>query len=676
MIPNAVYSLARLLILAILVNSEGMLAQRKRSGFETHLILFSVSLLLFISELYIIALDCFSHILDWPVPNGAWAWYPILQTIAFMGIAFRFDFDESQDTEELRIHAQHYLIFTGILFGLGALMSGLDFSGAGTHAPTSIAQIHGMGIVLHGLQAFAIAILAWKATESGSQWLSDIERRVFLTGCLAAFIGFLNQMSSGPQEHLTTVAYVLFVGVIMRDNYRRSVIGAARAYEDSGAKMLLFHRITTQLKSSFDLDRLYEILMDSLLSNLGAESGAIYLRHGIEGSLKPEFVHGPYPPPFPLPDWVPDDLKVVRKVVRETEVIPGDGIIGKVAENGTPLYLYDKTDVQRHYTWPVHIININTAIALPLRSPEGIYGVIQVVNRLDGSMFSEEDLRFMSLLVEQAGLAIYNARLHAERLERQRSQEQIKIARNIQLRLLPSKLPEIPGIAVGAQYDAAQEVGGDYYDIYRIDHDHLGLIVFDVAGKGVPGALLMAITATFLKMAAPRSQSPAWVLNEVNAALSAESHRGLFVTAIYGVLKISTGELQLCSAGHPAALIIRNDGAVCESIKPRGAALGLLRPNRFRTSLEQATLKLAPGDTLLLYTDGVLEARNAEAEEFDADRLEEIAKAQSRHGPRKLTEEIIGAVREHAGDEPQYDDTTVLALRMLPPGMPPDRSQQ
>jgi sigma-B regulation protein RsbU (phosphoserine phosphatase) len=418
------------------------------------------------------------------------------------------------------------------------------------------------------------------------------------------------------------------------------------------------------------MNSLYEILMDSLISNLEAESGAIYLRNGIEDDLRPVFIHGPFPPPFPLPQWCPHDLKVVQKYLRETPIALGDGIIGGVAQSGTPVYLYDRAQVDRRYTWNTGIIPVRTTIVLALRSPEGIYGAVQLTNRINGGAFSEKDLRFMSLLVEQASLAIYNARLHAEHVARQRSQEQIKIARNIQLRLLPTQLPRMPGIAVGAEYSAAQEVGGDYYDIYHIDHDHLGLIVFDVAGKGVPAALLMAITATFLKMAAPRSRSPAWVLNEVNAALSAEMHRGLFVTAIYAVLKISTGELTLCNAGHPDALVIRSKDLTCERLKPRGAALGLLPPNRFRTVMEQMMITLHPGDTLLLYTDGVLEARNSRGEEFGEAALAEVGRRCATEGPHRLVTEILAAVRAHAGEAPQYDDTTMLALQLAPETTP------
>jgi sigma-B regulation protein RsbU (phosphoserine phosphatase) len=261
-------------------------------------------------------------------------------------------------------------------------------------------------------------------------------------------------------------------------------------------------------------------------------------------------------------------------------------------------------------------------------------------------------------------------------VERQRTQEQLKVARQIQLSLTPRQLPEIPGLSVGTEYRAAQEVGGDYFDFYRIDHDHLGVLVLDVAGKGVPGALLMAITGTFLKMAAPRDRSPAWVLNEVNAALSAEISRGLYVTAVYGVLQISTRQFTLCSAGHPEVIVVRERDLSCEPHKPRGAALGMLRPNHFRAVLGQEIIQLEPGDTLLLYTDGVLEAMNDKGEEFGWDRLCRVAQRTARKGPRTLTSEIAKSVAKHAGAEPQYDDITVVALGIDIESASPDAAQE
>ena len=689
---DTVFFISRAVVLGILVSSEALLARHKRVGFERHLILFSAFSLLMAAELFGIAFSLSDPQTTLRQHAGIWVWYPVLSVVGLLGVAFCFDFVGAQQPtppkQPLRLrrpdavpvqmtgagvdqpsggvrrHSRRYLMLATFVLAFGTLLSTLPFEMKGL--PTTQVQMGRAAFALHGLQAAAMLLLAWKAGGMSGVWLSQSESRVFLLGCLTGALGALFQLGTGPREHFTTLAFTLFVAVFLRDNYRRSERETVRASEDRNAKTLLFHRITTQLKSTFEPSALHEILMDSLVSNLGAESGAIYIRNAREDSLTPVLLHGPYPPPWELPEPLPDDWREVRDAVERTPVPVGAGVVGRVAADGIPLYVFDSADAARHYRWPIGPTRVHTTIALPLRSPEGIYGVVQVVNRMDAAAFSEEDLRFMSLFVEQAGLAIYNARQHARVVEQHRAEEQLKIARQIQLRLIPSDLPVFPGLSIGAEYSAAQEVGGDYFDFYRIDHDHIGVVVFDVAGKGVPGALLMSITSTFLKMAAPRSTSPAWVLNEVNAALSAEMRQGLYVTAVYGVLKLSTLELTLCCAGHTDAIVVRDQDLSCERHNPSGAALGLLRPNRFRNVLGQETVRLGLGDTLLFYTDGVIEAMNEHGEEFGEERLEKVAKEFARQGPRRLAAEIANAVRRHAGDRPQYDDITVVALRTGP----------
>jgi len=668
-LDDAVYCLGRALVLAILVSSEALLARQRRVGFERHLILFSTFICLLAAEIMGLMLGLGASHGTALVRPEMWIWYPLLSTVGLLGVAFCFDFvriSRSYPAGPLanrleRRHSRVFLIAAGVIFSLGALLSAMtDTLSVG--APTSYEQMGRASLVLHGLQAVAYLLLAWKAFQSRIIWLSATETRVFLWACVSGLLGAMVQMVTGPCEFLTTLAFTLFVAVFLRDNYRRSEIQAVRAIEKRTERTLLLHRITTQLKSTSDLSHLYELLMDSLMGNLGAESGAIYLAAPHTHELRPVLVRGQFPPPMP-PEK--DDESQGRLAAMPR----GLGVLGPVAENGTPLYIDNPKSAERLYTWPTPMIR--STIALPLRSPEGVYGAVQLVNRKDGAAFSEEDLRLMSLVVEQAGLAIYNARLQNEVIQRQRSEEQMKIARQIQLRLIPTDLPRIPGLSLGVQYTAAQEVGGDYFDFYRIDHDHLGVLVFDVAGKGVPGALLMAITGTFLKMASPRSTSPAWVLNEVNAALSADMRRGLYVTAMYGVLTLSTLQFSLVCAGHPDAFVIRERGLVIERYKPRGAAIGLLRPNRFRAVMEQETMQLEQGDTVLFYTDGVTEAMNEQGEPFGEERLLELCKRFARQGPKKLSAEITESIRQFAGAAPQYDDITVVALRIWPEEEPP-----
>ncbi len=667
--PDTVFCVSRGMVLGILLSSEVLLARRQRFGFERHIILFSTFGFLLLAELWGALIGLAPEFNESWRPSGMWVWYPLLSGIGLLGLMLWFDYVRSgflspgsgRTGRRVRRNSHYYLMVAAFMLALGAILCDRPFAEGAP--PTSIEHMGPVAYVLHGVRIAVLLALAVKSVTMIGKWLSRMESQAFLIGCAVGLAGAVWQLWAGPREHLTTLAYTFFVAVFLRDNYRRSKMDAVRAAEDRGAKMLLFHRITTQLKSTLEIPDLCDILMNSLVSNLGAQSGGIYIRTARNGMLQPILIHGDYPPPLSLAEGTPEEPARLREVLQRTPIAYGQGIVGAVAETGNPSYIYNESDSADRYLWPTGPARVQSAIALPLRSPEGVFGVVQVVNRTGGGSFDEEDLRFASLLVEQAALAIYNAKLHEEIVERQRTEQQIRVARQIQQRLIPSDLPSIPGVALGVEYRAAQEVGGDYYDFYRIDHDHLGILIFDVSGKGVPGAMLMAITRTFLKMAALRSNSPAWVLNEVNAALSAELRRGMFITAVYCVLKLSTLELALCCAGHTSTLLLRDRDGACEQHKPRGAALGLLRPNRFRRVLEQKTIQLEPGDTLLLYTDGVTEALNTSGVEFGEERLVQLAGELARKGPKTLAAGICEAVEEHAAGAPQYDDITLVALR-------------
>ena len=668
--PDSVYCLSRAMILGILISSEILLARRMRVRFERHVILFLSCCLLMAAELLGVVLGISGESSPPSPPSHVWVWYPIISTAGVLGLMLWFDFVRSGLSGRagggtgvrVRRNARYYMLGAGAIFAVGALMSTRQF--AEIEPPTSLLHLGNVAYALHGVRAVVALALLWKAYAMRGKWLSRRESRAYLMGSFFLLAGAVTQVWAGPREPLTSLAFAVFVGVYLRDNYRRTEMDAVLAAEDRSAKTLLLHRVTTQLKSTFDIHKLCEILMESLLANLGAESGAVYLREERDSRLTPVLIQGRYPPPQPLPEALPDDPAELRRLIKETPVPVGRGIVGRVAETGVPHFIYNAEDAARLYEWPTGTVTVHTAIALPIRSPEAVYGVVQIVNRYGGNPFDEEDLRFASLVVEQAGQAIHSARLHAQMVERQRTEQQIKIARDIQLRLIPAELPRIPGVGIAAEYRAAQEVGGDYFDFYRIDHDHVGVVIFDVAGKGVPGALLMAITRTFLKMAAPRSTSPAWVLNEVNAALTAELRRGLFITCAYGVLRLSTLEFALCSAGHTPMLIRSERDGVCRRFKPKGIALGLVRPNRFRAALEQQIIPLQPGDTVVLYTDGVVESMNEDGEEYGEDRLCETVTACAAADPDKLVNRIADSVRGHAGTAEQYDDITIVAIRV------------
>lgn len=249
----------------------------------------------------------------------------------------------------------------------------------------------------------------------------------------------------------------------------------------------------------------------------------------------------------------------------------------------------------------------------------------------------------------------------AHRLQQQMGalQRDLDIARRIQLSMLPSTFPERDDLGLHALALPAKEVGGDFYDFIEYDGGRLGFLIGDVAGKGLGAALFMAITRTVMHATAPQGLSVEAYVRQVNRLLAAESKQmpSMFVTALYGEIDGRTGEVAFCNAGHNPPILLRN-GAAEFVPAPKGLSLCLLDDFEFQA----ARLTLAPGDTFLLYTDGVTEAFNGEREEFSDERLTASAE-RAAPAPQALLQHVLRDVQAFAGGTPQSDDITMLALQ-------------
>ena len=246
--------------------------------------------------------------------------------------------------------------------------------------------------------------------------------------------------------------------------------------------------------------------------------------------------------------------------------------------------------------------------------------------------------------------------------EKEQIKAELNVATQIQADMLPRKFPPFPErkeFALYATMTPAKEVGGDFYDFFLIDDDHLALVIADVSGKGVPAALFMVVSKTLINIRAAMSGSSSEILGDVNERLCDGNDAGLFVTVWLGILELSTGRLVSANAGHEYPAIKRADGA-WELMKAKHSpAVAVREGMKFR----EAEFELHPGDSLYLYTDGVAEATNAENELYGTDRMNE---ALNRHVDEPLEELLTSMKREidaFVGDAPQFDDMTMLALR-------------
>ena len=240
-------------------------------------------------------------------------------------------------------------------------------------------------------------------------------------------------------------------------------------------------------------------------------------------------------------------------------------------------------------------------------------------------------------------------------------QNELDVASKMQQAILPTSFPEGNDFQVYGNMAPARNVGGDFFDVISLENDRIGLAVADVSDKGVPAALFMMSSRTLLKGAAIGMGSPGAVLSEVNDLLNEDNETFMFVTLLYVVFDPDSGEMVYANGGHSNPLVVHANGDSSELPMTGGIALGVMPGLEYR----QDNYSLAPGDTLILYTDGVSEAMNGEGEEFGVDRLRQIFSGNPPSNARQANEAILQAVADFAAGTPQSDDVTCLVLHRI-----------
>ncbi len=258
--------------------------------------------------------------------------------------------------------------------------------------------------------------------------------------------------------------------------------------------------------------------------------------------------------------------------------------------------------------------------------------------------------------------------------EKKMLDHELAIAEELQANLLPRKIPQVAGYDVSAYYRPSREVGGDYYDFIEIDADHLGILVADVSGKGIPGSMVMTETRALMKSEAIRTLSPAEALKRVNAVLYHDIKRGMFVTVYYMILSLPRAILTVTSAGHNPMVLWRCATNTCHLVNPSGLALGIDQGPLFERTLKEQRLQLMKGDRFVLYTDGVTEAMNPEYAQFGQNRFYVLVKQLATRSSSEFLAQLVSEVESHQGAAPQHDDITVVTGRTLLDGDSSDTS--
>lgn len=332
-------------------------------------------------------------------------------------------------------------------------------------------------------------------------------------------------------------------------------------------------------------------------------------------------------------------------------------LLGWIILNKKPLLVNQPGSDERFrgVTWDS---SVRSVLCVPMLTRSALKGVLTVYNKKGGKDFTEDDQRLLAIIAAQSAQVVENARLYEEERSLIKMQEEFRLASQIQTDLLPKEFPKVPGYDIAGATFPARTIGGDYFDFIPIDDHEIAVCLGDVSGKGLPAALLMANLQASLRSQTHNGNSVKECISRCNRQLYQSTSPEKFATLFYGILDTRSHTLTYCNAGHEPPFLMRASGELTR-FSEGGTMIGIMDSFPF----QETPVPLAPGDTLVVYSDGVSEAMNGDMEQFGEARIVDLLKENSSKSAAELIDRLVKGVRAHAGSAPQYDDITILVVK-------------
>ena len=437
---------------------------------------------------------------------------------------------------------------------------------------------------------------------------------------------------------------------------------------ESSIVLSFLKEIGTAFTRDMDLDGLLHSVVNSANRILKANGGAIFLQDKSRGYLQVSVIEGVFPP------WYQPDPSVMKKILSKSkhlteylkgQKIPqGTGLVGTVASSGKPCLIPKAFMDSRIPKFTEQELMIHSMLLVPLKIRDDVLGVLALVNKEGYMPFTETDLNLLQAMGDQAALAIRNARFYKTILEKQKLDRDLSIASDIQHMLLPGTHPVVNNWDISVLSKTAMEIGGDYYDFIDVGKDKLGVVIADVSGKSIPGALIMSMTRSILRSKATGIHSASSVLMAVNELVCQDIEQDMFISLVYLIIDTQNNMVTYARAGHEPIILYHQKKSECEIIKPEGIVLGMDDGPFFNNSLREVSFQMTPGDVLVLYTDGITEAVNGKNEEFGLNNLMDAISISSNDSAPDIVTNIAERINRFTGDIPQQDDLTLVVLKV------------
>ncbi len=320
----------------------------------------------------------------------------------------------------------------------------------------------------------------------------------------------------------------------------------------------------------------------------------------------------------------------------------------------------DNSSIKVEIKTDVRTFNFKSLGVAPLRVHNKTNGFLFVARKKEVS-FDDDDYKAIGAFGDYAAVALENALLIEENIEKERLEKELDVAREVQKKILPSKTPQFENLNIESLFIPAFEVGGDYYDFFELPGEKLGFVIADVSGKGIQAAFIMAEVKGIFESLSKLIESPKELLIKANEILKKSLEKKSFVTAVYGVVNLKSGVVNFSRVGHNSIMVCRD--SVVEHLTPPGIGLGLDYGDKFVNNLKELEIKLNYNDILILYTDGIPESQNANHEEFGYKRFEKVITKNCNKGLHVLSNEIISEVNTFSNNRQQHDDITLVLFK-------------
>lgn len=415
------------------------------------------------------------------------------------------------------------------------------------------------------------------------------------------------------------------------------------------------------LTDGINVVKFLDLFISTVSNEIEADGGVVFLIDDYEDMITAKSYFGHFPPPYELPSDVPHKQNRVDTNFKYIQFSLGETVFGEVATTGQPVFIPDGVGNEKIFqNGPEEFLLPGSYIFVPLIVNDRIIGVAGFA-RLNGKpFFTEEDFDLATLVSKFAGISINNLNSFQELLDHSDIEQEMIIASDIQKKLLPKKLLDLPGAEFGAFFTPAKGICGDYHDVITARRDRIGIAIGDIAGKGTVSTMIMIMIRSILHLVTNTTKDAGTILTWVNRGITGRIDVDHYASLTYVNYNMETNEIEYASAGHPPMLIWRAEEKKIELVKTKTDPIGVERSTEYET----LHLTVKPGDVIILYTDGVLEALNSEGKQYGLERLSDFISRNSGASAKDLSNKIKADIREFCGSERQHDDQTILLMKI------------